>query len=63
MFDYRDVDEGEEIDDRLMVPLDALELAANGGWKMVDCVRDLRGENGEEAKQVADIYLAEAASC
>lgn len=40
-----------------MVPLDALELAVSGGWKIADFVRDLKGENADEAKQVADIYL------
>ena len=58
MFNYREVDEGEEIEDRLMIPLDALELAVQGGWKMADFVGDLKGENGEQAKTVADAYLS-----
>jgi hypothetical protein len=61
MFNYRDVDEGEEIEDRLMVPLDALELAVQGGWKIADFVSDLKGENGAQAKEIS--ISPGAASC
>jgi len=50
MFGYRDVDEGQQIEERLMIPVGA-GIVVQDGWKMADFVSDLRGEIGEQAKQ------------
>lgn len=61
MFDYRDVDEGGETDDRLIVPLDALELDGAAfklnipNWKIAkNCKFSGGGENKSVGSPDAD---------
>jgi hypothetical protein len=56
-FIYPDLDE-DIIDDRLMIPMEAMELAVRGGWDMADFVSDLKGENGAESKEVAEAFCS-----
>jgi hypothetical protein len=55
-FTYENQDD-DDLGDRGMVPLQALELAVDGGWEMREFVEKLRGEHGQESQEIAQMWL------